>query len=59
VPGATKRLTDEERAHLSALLQKRAEPFTSRGALWTRQKAVPRASQRDEEWIIMAGGDKE
>ena len=40
VPGPDKRLTDEERAQLPALLEKGAEHFGFRGYVWTRQRVA-------------------
>lgn len=40
VPGAAKRLTDEERAQLATLLVKGAEHFGFRGDVWTRQRVA-------------------
>lgn len=39
-PGPAKRLTDEERAQLPALLAKGAEHFGFRGEVWTRQRVA-------------------
>jgi len=50
VPGATKRLTDEQRAQLPTLLAKGAEHFGFRGAVWTR----PRVAKVIEREVAVA-----